>query len=384
MNFFIIRYYIITAIFHYVLADDKFNISAYLEFLHSFGERNSGMKPKSFKIAKENWDLMKNHSIADAPKKEYIFYSETAENCPKPVDGVLVWEPPKNEVYGESCKAKLNSTVTRNILLSAMRPPVEGYPLIRGFFHVTLNVTTYLTRDRHDAIFETQLQKLAKSNLLEHAQLVLRLGLLDVNRNHTLTNCVKEFLKARIKLIAKWAEIEFIDASLYECNTIDSLQQWCDSHKSAFVFYLHNKGFSHIGQGPVSLFAKHWQEYMMFFLFQRWWLCANSLTHGSATCGVRKVERHLRHEIFPTHYSGNFWWSRCDHVVRIQNPCPFGRLLRHAAEFWLISDSSLLNDEKSAVELWHGEPSVEKAYFPDEYNCIDLLARDRLNYDTQA
>jgi len=360
-------------------ADDKFNISTYLKFLHSFGKRNSGTNWEAVNNAKRYYNRMKywKYISAKAPNKEDFFYLDTAENCPKSTDRVLVWEPPKNEVYSQSCKSKLNDIQTRNILLEAMRPAIEGYPLIRGFYHVTLNVTTYLTRDPHDAIFETQIQKLAKSNLLKHASLVLRIGLLDDHRNYTLTNCVKKLLKARVELIAKGTEIEFIDPSLYECNTLQSLRLWCDSHKSAIVFYLHNKGFSHIGQGPIFQFAKEWQEYMMFFLFERWQLCANSLTRGAATCGVKKTGR--RHFAWLRHYSGNFWWSRCDHVVRIQNPCPVGKFLRHAAEFWLISDNSLLRNETSAVELWHGEADTQWAYPRERYNCIDLLTPVRLN-----
>jgi len=316
---------------------------------------------------------MKHQSKVDVPKKE-VFYSETALNCPDPTDGIPVWEPTKNEVYTESCKTTLKRK--RDTLLKAMRPAVKGYPLIRGFFHVTLNVTTYLTQSRYGAILETQIQKLAKSNLLKHAQLVLRIGLLDEDRNHTLTNCVKDLLKARIEFLAKGTEIDFINPSLYECGTIQSLRLWCDFHKSAFVFYLHNKGFTRVDENLFS-FVNDWREFMMFFLFERWELCVNSLTHGAATCGVKKLQ--AIKEKYLAHYSGNFWYSRCDHVVRIQNSCPFGKRLRHSAEFWIISENTLLNNESLAVELWHGETGYHKPYPREEYNCIDLLTRVATN-----
>ena len=109
---------------------------------------------------------------------------------------------------------------------------------------------------------------------------------------------------------------------------------------------------------------------MMFFLFERWFLCANSLTEGALTCGVR-------HRKYPyDHYSGNFWWSTCEHVVSVTHPCHTGRSWRHSAEFWILANDKLFSDNKIALELWDGA-SNEKRYTRDKYNCVDQVIGKR-------
>jgi len=225
-------------------------------------------------------------------------------------------------------------------LLEAMRPPARGYPPIRGFLHVTLHVMYYFSRNRNQTIFETQLQKLNKSKLLDHASLVVRIGLIDAHINLTLTNCVKKNIQNRIEEFANGVEIEWILPKVYECGTILSLRSWCSRNKGSFVFYLHNKGVSHIGNDAAFETKKLWREFMMFFLVERWWLCANVLTRGAAACGVLQI--HIKYYKI---YSGNFWWSSCEHVLKVRNTCPLGRAFRHAAEFWIISDKTILNDQ---------------------------------------
>ena len=304
------HWFIISAIFYFAeyctAKTDTMWIKSHLPIEHRYHNKIrkrhllklSSIHKANIHSQSESIDRQLSNEISidnDGSKKEKVLFLETAENCPDPRDGILNWEPAENEVYSEGCKTTLNSMLKKNNLLEVTRPATKGYPFIRGFFHVTLNVTSYLNRDRHMAIFEVQIQKLAKSNLLEHAQLVVRIGLLDKDRNRTLTNCVKELLKARVDFLAKGTEIEFINPLQYECSTIQSLRFWCDFHKNGFVFYLHNKGFTHGGQPSLFSFVKDWREFMMFFLFERWELCANSLTHGAATCGVfRRVPR--KHE----------------------------------------------------------------------------------------
>merc|ERR1719193_764214 len=93
-------------------------------------------------------------------------------------------------------------------------------------------------------------------------------------------------IEHRVAAFAIRAKLEWVDPSKFECGTILWMQKWCNKNKQSYVYYLHNKGISHLRDLGLFMNIKHWREFMMFFLFERWTLCANSLAHGAATCGV--------------------------------------------------------------------------------------------------
>merc|ERR1719397_1916219 len=76
-----------------------------------------------------------------------VFFSEVDKSCPIPDDGIPVWQIPQHVASSQICWS--NFSKKRQVLLAAMEP-VGEYPPITGFFHITLNVTSYLIRDRHD------------------------------------------------------------------------------------------------------------------------------------------------------------------------------------------------------------------------------------------
>jgi len=340
----------------------SFDFKEYQVFLKRFGKRNIDRNTSTWYT---NRTYLRNTTKANG---EHQFFSSVPENCPKPSNGVPLWEAPQNEVYGAFCKWALRTNEKKELLRKAMIPSKQGYPPIRIYHHVTLNVTAFLSRGPGEFIFETQLQKMNKSKLLDHASLEVRIGLLDENINQTLTYCVKEIIKNRIEEFAKGATIKWVWPSMYECGTISQLRLWCFKKKGSFVLYLHNKGISHLSEPEVYSHVQDWREFMMFFLVERWNLCANVLSRGAAACGVGKSED------FYQHFSGNFWWSSCKHVLNVRNPCPIGRNFRHAAEFWLISDTSNLRQQR-AVELWEGitNDGYKLEYPRYNYSCVDLL-----------
>jgi len=361
--------------FQYLYTDGRFNISTYNESLLNW---ENSIKSGDKMQAKLGYPLAgqwyREHPLVykswfDKRDGQELFLSPAIKNCPEETGGVFLWERPENQKHTKECLNILKER--RKVLLSATKPAKQGYPSIRGYFRITLDATTYYTRSKNDSIFETQLQVLNKSGLLNHSSLVLQIGLLNKNVNHSRTQCVKKLIESRIQEFAKDTQVQYVDPYGYECGTIRSLRSWCGRNKSSFVFYLHNKGFTHAGQGFVYLNLRHWREFMMFFLFERWYLCANSLLHGAKTCGVKKEEIPFQH------YSGNFWWSSCDYIARVKTPCPSGNALRHAAEFWLISDVMLLNETRAALELWHGTPGYFDPYPRDRYDCADLLIQNR-------
>jgi len=348
----------------------NFNFTRYYSFLHSWGQAHTGTDPGVI-VQANNYYLrhlsVYNEKISDKTKGENVIFFSTPESCPDTAYGVPLWNPPRRVRLTESCLTELSDKLTRHNLAAARRPAVRGYHPIHGFFHITLNVTTFLSRQENATIFETQLQKLNKSGLLEESSLTLKIGLLDIRVNLKRTLCVKEMIKRRVAVFAAGAEIEWVNPLDFECGTILSMQEWCSKNEQSYVYYLHNKGITHMSDHGLFMNVKQWREFMMFFLFERWTLCANSLAHGAATCGV-----HIALNPY-THYKGNFWWSSCNHMVRVTNRCPRGISFRHAAEFWLMANTGLFTDVKEAVELWSGQPSFFRPYPRDEYSCADLI-----------
>jgi len=350
----------------------SFNITKYNNHLYSFGQKHSSTRPELIFQA-NHYYLDHPLKIRDRTKGKKVLFVSTAENCPDTAHGVPLWKPPRHEVYSNSCMTQLSNTSTVHDLWAARVPPIRGYPPIHGFFHITLNATSFLSRQENLTIFETQLQKLNKSGLLEESSLTLHIGLLDDMVNYDRTRCVKEMIERRVAVFAPGAEVVYVDPLNFECSTILSMQQWCNKNGQSYVYYLHNKGVSHSRDLGLFLNVQDWREYMMFFLFERWRLCANSLAHGAATCGVRlELKPYL-------HYKGNFWWSSCNHMVRVKNICPLGRSFRHAAEFWLISNTELFTDKKEVVELWQGHPTFLRPYPRDKYSCADVI----INYPSR-
>jgi hypothetical protein len=360
--------------FQWLYTDGRLNISKYMKFLQEFEEPlRTGDKLRNT-LQSRLWYRTQHKHLSEFYKRnvyKLILSSSYAHNCPEPNKGVSLWEPPESSVNSHRCIKVLEHK--RKVLLEAAKSTKQRYPPIRGFFHVTLNANSYYNRNRskNDTIFETQLQVLNKSGLLEHSSLVLQIGLRNGHLNHTRTRCTKVLIESRVQEFAKGAQVKYVNPYDYECGTIQSFRSWCSKNPSSFVFYLHNKGVTYFEHPEVFLNVEHWREFMMFFLFERWQLCANSLVNGAKTCGVKK-------ETIPVqHYSGNFWWASCDHISRVTNPCPPGQLFRHAAEFWLISDVMLLSGADAALELWHGGPTYYKPYPRERYICADLVIQNR-------
>jgi len=261
-----------------------FNFSEYEDWVVRLGK---GAFPPLPAMQAYEWHL--DHMVPGVGEGVYdqneakMLFSKMPKKCPIPYDGVPIWYPPQHAASSQKCWNTLNQT--KQALLAAMEQ-VSEYPPITGFFHISVNVSRYLTQDRNDAIFELQIQKLQLSKLLDNAKLVVRIGLIDEDVNHFRTTCVKHLVETRIRNWATDVEIQYVNAKDYECNTIQYLQSWCGNNENSFVFYLHNKGYTHKRKGALTYNVRDWREYMMFFLFERWRLCANSLTHGAAACGV--------------------------------------------------------------------------------------------------
>lgn len=98
--------------------------------------------------------------------------------------------------------------------------------------------------------------------------------------------------------------------------TLSSLYEWCGAHPTALVSYVHDKG---VRRGPedVTLFLRQWDWRRLheYFLLEVPQGCFKALTEGGfQVCGLEAAT-------FPQkHYSGNFWWARCDFINTLPHP----------------------------------------------------------------
>lgn len=101
-----------------------------------------------------------------------------------------------------------------------------------------------------------------------------------------------------------------------EFGTISALTNYCrEKHaqgKKAMVYYLHSKGSccwrderNSSEPNPVAA----WREYMNAMNIEFPSICVRALLKKYSACGT---------QIQDAHFSGNFWWANCDHIVRLE------------------------------------------------------------------
>jgi len=107
---------------------------------------------------------------------------------------------------------------------------------------------------------------------------------------------------------------------MYEGFTLNYL--WRDAYHEDFqVLYLHTKGIIHQPRNPN---VEDWIAYMLYFLVERHEMCMENI-RTTDTVGVNLRDG--------PHYSGNFWWSRSQHIRRLQ-PCTTDKA---SPEHWITS-----------------------------------------------
>jgi len=325
----------------------------------------------------ENETVLIFHPISD---KKYIPWRKDCRKCVAP------------ESYTDRCLTSLDDRTPfsnkkrRDVLAKASKPPnaLGMYPSITGFLNIVVDPIKYPygPARRGDPVIDIQLDTLKKSGILDHASLRVRVGLMQTRmanrRSITTTKQVLEDAVERFTCSTKHpVTIEYWEASgnpsLKECETLNLIRNWCRApeRRDDFVFYFHNKGKDREKELWYPN-IRDWRNYMMYFNLEKWWLCANSLSQGIPTCGVD-----LRMDSSGTqpHYSGNYWWARCDWVARISRQCQSGQ--RNTSWYWLLQDQAGdrgHNEEKIGRSLWDSDVDHYHTPFPrTTYNCIDKV-----------
>ena len=100
------------------------------------------------------------------------------------------------------------------------------------------------------------------------------------------------------------------DLNLYETPTINMLYEH-SLKEDFYVLYLHTKG---VRYNNTNINVIDWINYLIYFNIQRYETCVKNLLDYD-TVGVNL---HYADKKTPTHYSGNFWWSKSDYIRKLE------------------------------------------------------------------
>lgn len=122
-----------------------------------------------------------------------------------------------------------------------------------------------------------------------------------------------------------------------EVPTLEALHQ--RSLKEDFaVLYLHTKGVSWREQGYDRKAMEAWRRYLEHFCVRGWRKCAALLDEYDASGCELVPPRDTSKGILPSHFRGNFWWSKSSylkHLPRVADVRIPLRDPRRKAEYWL-------------------------------------------------
>lgn len=130
-----------------------------------------------------------------------------------------------------------------------------------------------------------------------------------------------------------------------ELDTLTALHGYCQAHPQAVVSYIHGKGTRFPAETDFTRFVRQWdwRRLHLYFLVEAPQGCLAALASGAYdTCGVNRRRTAFFTDQPRPHYTGNFWWARCEYVRTLPRPTDFahdatGEEQHYAPEMWLGS-----------------------------------------------
>ncbi len=104
-----------------------------------------------------------------------------------------------------------------------------------------------------------------------------------------------------------------------ELTTLSAYYEYCVANPTHIAAYTHDKGTRTGPERDINRFIRQWDWRRLheYFLFEVPEGCFDAMVlEGYDMCGVLKRD-------YPLHYSGNFFWARCDYVATLQHPAYF-------------------------------------------------------------
>lgn len=201
--------------------------------------------------------------------------------------------------------------------------------------------------NKSDKIFIDLYEKICKSNLID------ALSEIKIVTCGNIKNLKTNFLNYKKCSVINHCD----DLSQWEFPTLSVIKKDCEIMDcSTPILYIHLKG--------VTSNEHAWRNNLSNVVINNHKECLEALNDYNS-CGPMLCEPYVRDNKIPRHFSGNFWWSKSDHIKNLPNPDisnmieKFGFLIdgrknknpnqpssqnyRYLAEFWI----GLLDMEKN-------------------------------------
>lgn len=244
-------------------------------------------------------------------------------------------------------------------------PPSTDVSRLAGFYHVT-------TLGRWRAIFNEQVQQLLSTGLLAKTDALT----LTVLGNDTemeeeavavLQNNHADKFHSKIRLA--WKNTE--ENNEWEFPALSAMHSFCQKNPDYLIYYMHTKGVIPNTESHLHM-QDDWRRYMSYFVMERHLDCIAHLRGGADTCGVD-------YKTWPFwHYTGNFWWARCDYIKQLMAPevwryapstvFPHPNRIevingsRFRSEAWLSQSSPRPANIVSCLTFWKYDPAPPEEY----------------------
>jgi hypothetical protein len=181
--------------------------------------------------------------------------------------------------------------------------------------NIFINVATI---GRYDKVLIELCKRVVDSGLYDASESVF----LVLNGDKSLfdASLSAQYIKDRSKF-----QVDHASTSVESCEfpTLQRIWDFCQSEDS-LVLYLHTKGVTR----PETQSISDWVDYLTYFNIDKWTDRVSELQQSSCT-GVNlsgnpaDLDTHPStwgYGKAPMHYSGNFWWSKSEHITRLTSP----------------------------------------------------------------
>jgi hypothetical protein len=212
---------------------------------------------------------------------------------------------------------------------------------IKIFYHA------YLIND-YKSIVTEQLTNILYSGLYKSCK-TIHIGVVG-------TEASKQWI---VNLVEKYSKIKlyFFDNG-DETNTLKLIPLVCEPND--YILYLHTKGITHYNDVNQLL----WRKLLNYKTINEWKDCINELDSNDCAGSLYREDTYLGW--FP-HFSGNFWWSKYEHIITLDNSYLDENYVhgRMGAEFWIGSNP---NSKMKCIHAFDGEPGDKEFNIKDYIN----------------
>lgn len=181
-------------------------------------------------------------------------------------------------------------------------------------------------------IISKMMNKIQSSGLLDDVNELRYVLLGDINNNvtntltrygETFTNVIrKDSVRQALRIMQSFPKTRCIaidpEINLYERATLHRLLEDCKEMETSQILYIHSKGVSR--DAKVYPGVDQWRNTMLEGLTTYRHLCWKYLERGAAAVG--NYVHGGGDTGWPSHFSGNFWWSTQSHIASLGTiPC---------------------------------------------------------------